>query len=90
MKFYDACGILIGGDVEASRGNSNYSCITKINISDLYTESQTNLDFIQEVIEKKAKEIQDSLDVINYKLEIYEEKCEPITMEMVNKWKNKK
>ena len=43
----------------------------------------------KEQLEKKAKEIQDSLDVINYKLEIYEKKCEPITMKMVREWKIK-
>ncbi len=43
----------------------------------------------KEQLEKKLKEIKESLDVINYKLEIYEEKCEPITMEMVKEWKNK-
>jgi len=37
--------------------------------------------------EKKMAEIQESLDVINYKLDTYEQKCEPITMEMVNAWK---
>ncbi|MBC3796054.1 MerR family transcriptional regulator [Acetobacterium tundrae] len=37
--------------------------------------------------EKKMAEIQESLDVINYKLDTYEQKCEPITIEMVNAWK---
>jgi hypothetical protein len=32
-------------------------------------------------------EIQESLDVINYKLDTYEQKCEPITMDMVSAWK---
>lgn len=40
-------------------------------------------------LEKKMIEIQESLDVINYKLDTYEQKCEPITMEMVNEWKKK-
>nr|WP_320024312.1 hypothetical protein [uncultured Acetobacterium sp.] len=35
-------------------------------------------------------EIQESLDVINYKLDTYKQKCEPITMEMVNAWKEHK
>ncbi|GKX65212.1 MerR family transcriptional regulator [Inconstantimicrobium mannanitabidum] len=43
----------------------------------------------KEDLEKKMAEIQESLDVINYKLDIYDKKCEPITIEMVNKWKEK-
>lgn len=38
-------------------------------------------------LEKKMAEIQESLDVINYKLDTYEQKCEPITMDIVNAWK---
>lgn len=38
-------------------------------------------------LEKKMAEIQESLDVINYKLYTYEQKCEPITIEIVNAWK---
>lgn len=57
MKFYNACGINLGADVEYSRGNGNYSCITKLSIEDLYTESHENLDYIQETIEKKSKEM---------------------------------
>lgn len=41
----------------------------------------------KEDLEKKMAEIQESLDVINYKLDIYEQKCEPITIEMVKRWK---
>lgn len=55
MKFYNACGLNFGESVEATRGNSNYSCITKLNIADLYSESQENLDYIQETLEKRAK-----------------------------------
>lgn len=40
-------------------------------------------------LEKKMAVIQESLDVINYKLDIYEQKCEPITIEIVNAWKAK-
>lgn len=57
MKFYNACGIKLGEDVEYSRGNANYSCITKLSIDDLYSESHESLDYIQETIEKKAKEM---------------------------------
>ena len=55
MKFYNACGLNLGESVDATRGNSNYSCITKLNIDDLYSESQENLDYIQETLEKRAK-----------------------------------
>lgn len=41
----------------------------------------------KEDLEKKMAEIQESLDVINYKLDTYEQKCEPITIEIVNAWK---
>ncbi|BCN29237.1 MerR family transcriptional regulator [Anaeromicropila herbilytica] len=41
-------------------------------------------------LEKKMAEIQESLDVINYKLGTYDQKCEPITMEIVNAWKKSK
>jgi DNA-binding transcriptional MerR regulator len=41
----------------------------------------------KEELEKKMADIQESLDVINYKLDIYEQKCEPITIEMVKAWK---
>jgi DNA-binding transcriptional MerR regulator len=41
-------------------------------------------------LERKMAEIQESLDVINYKLDTYEQKCGPITIEMVNAWKEKR
>lgn len=41
----------------------------------------------KEDLEKKMAEVQESLDVINYKLDIYDQKCEPITMEIVTAWK---
>ena len=43
----------------------------------------------KEELEKKMKEIQDGLDTINYKLDIYDQKCAPITKEMVSIWKEK-
>jgi MerR family transcriptional regulator, aldehyde-responsive regulator len=43
----------------------------------------------KEGLEKKMAEIQESLDVINYKLDTYEQKCGPITIEMVRAWKEK-
>jgi DNA-binding transcriptional MerR regulator len=44
----------------------------------------------KEDLERKIAEIQESLDVINYKLDTYEQKCEPITIEIVNAWKENK
>lgn len=44
----------------------------------------------KEAQEIKLCELQESLDVINYKLAHYEDKCGPITMEMVNEWKKSK
>lgn len=41
----------------------------------------------KEELEKKMAEIQESLDVINYKLDIYEQICEPFTIETVKNWK---
>lgn len=43
----------------------------------------------KEDLEKRMAEIQESLDVINYKLDTYEQKGEPITMEVVKAWKEK-
>ena len=36
---------------------------------------------------KKQAQIQESLDVINYKLDTYDQMCGPITAEMVAAWK---
>ena len=55
MKFYKACGLNQGEEVEVSKGNSNYSSITKLSVTDLKNEGVKNLDVIQEVIEKKSK-----------------------------------
>ena len=55
MKFYTACGFNQGERVELSKGNSNYSSITKLSVTDLKNEGAKNLDVIQEVIEKRAK-----------------------------------
>lgn len=55
MKFYRACGIDLGDNVEVTKGNSNYSCITKLSVNQLKEEGRQSLDVIQEVIEKKAK-----------------------------------
>ena len=55
MKFFKACGLNQGEEVEISRGNSKYSCITKMSVTDLKKEGIQNYDVIQEVIDKKAK-----------------------------------
>ncbi|MBD5095711.1 MAG: hypothetical protein HDT40_01690 [Lachnospiraceae bacterium] len=55
MKFYRACGLKIGDEVETERGNDNYSCITKLSVKELREEGQKTFDVLQEVIEKKAK-----------------------------------
>ena len=57
MKFYSACGLNLGDDVEFTKGNSNYSCITKFSVNQLKEEGRENLDIIQEVIEKKSKDM---------------------------------
>lgn len=41
----------------------------------------------KENLKAKMAEIQESLDVINYKLDTYDQACGPITMEMVSVWK---
>ena len=44
----------------------------------------------KESLVEKMKEIQESLDVVNYKLDNYEKKCEPFTMEIIEAWKASK
>lgn len=44
----------------------------------------------KEQLEKKMSIVQEALDVINYKLDTYDQKCGPITMEMVDAWKKEK
>ena len=41
-------------------------------------------------IEEKINEMQETLDVINYKMENYESDCEPITKELIASLKNKR
>lgn len=43
----------------------------------------------KEDLENRISEMQNSLDVINYKLSTYERKCGPISVEMVKAWKDK-
>jgi len=41
-------------------------------------------------LEKKMYDIQETLDVINYKVDTYEKKCEPVTNELIASWKASK
>lgn len=43
----------------------------------------------KEELEKKIADIQESLEVIDYKLGTYDQICEPFTIEMVRAWKEK-
>nr|WP_253200300.1 MerR family DNA-binding protein [Clostridium estertheticum] len=38
-------------------------------------------------LDKKMQDIQETLDVINYKIDTYEQKCEPVTNEVIADWK---
>ena len=44
----------------------------------------------KESMEAKMAEIQQSLDVIHYKLDTYDQKCGPITTQMVDAWKKQR
>lgn len=44
----------------------------------------------KEGLEKKMHEIQEAMDVVNYKIDTYEQKCEPITNELIALWKASK
>ena len=44
----------------------------------------------KEMLLEKLAPIQESLDVIDYKLDTYEQKCGPITLEMVEEWKKQR
>ena len=44
----------------------------------------------KESLEKKMGEIQESLDVINYKIDTYHKKCEPVTKKLIEDWKESK
>ncbi|URZ16429.1 MerR family transcriptional regulator [Clostridium felsineum] len=50
---------------------------------DILLETKANL-------EKKMKDIQDTMDVINYKIDTYDKKCQPITDELIAEWKKSK
>jgi len=38
-------------------------------------------------LDKKMQDIQETLDVINYKIDTYEQKCVPVTNELISDWK---
>ena len=41
-------------------------------------------------VEKKLHDIHATLDVINYKVDTYDKKCEPVTNELIASWKASK
>ena len=41
-------------------------------------------------LEKKLHDIQETMKIINYKIDTYEEKCEPFTNELIASWKASK
>lgn len=41
-------------------------------------------------LEKKMHDIKETLDIINYKVDTYDQKCEPITNELIASWKASK
>lgn len=41
-------------------------------------------------LEKKMHDMQETLDVVKYKIDTYEQKCEPITNELIASWKASK
>ena len=41
-------------------------------------------------LEKKLHDIHATLDVINYKVDTYDKKCEPVTNELIASWKARK
>ena len=47
---------------------------------EILIETKTSLD-------KKMQDIQETLDVINYKIDTYEQKCEPVTKELIAAFK---
>jgi len=56
---------------------------TKVARKEILLEAKENL-------EEKIREIQESLDVINYKLDTYDQKCGPVTKELIEAWKENK
>lgn len=44
----------------------------------------------KEGLEKKLHDIQETMDVINFKIDTYDKKCEPITNELIAAWKASK
>lgn len=44
---------------------------------------------IKEVIEERMKELQECLDITDYKINNYYNVCEPVTKELIDDWKNR-
>lgn len=57
MKFYRACGINLGEDIEISLGKSGYEAITKMSVQNLKSECLETRNSIQELIDSKSKEM---------------------------------
>lgn len=60
----------------------------------LALEGESTKDERQEILletkarlEEKLQEIQETLDVVNFKIDHYGEKCEPVTNELIAAWK---
>lgn len=43
---------------------------------------------IQRKLQEKIDNLNECMDTINYKIENYDDLCDPITQEMINQWKN--
>lgn len=54
MRFYRATGINKGKSFDIDYGNCNYLPITRLDLKDLRDESRSNLEYIQDNIERKA------------------------------------
>lgn len=57
MRFYKAIGINYGRDLDENYGGGTYLPITKLDVTILREDSIKNLEHIQEVIERKAKQM---------------------------------
>jgi DNA-binding transcriptional MerR regulator len=54
---------------------------------------ETRRDILLEAkagLEKKSHDINEAMDVINYKIDTYDKKCEPVTNELIALWKASK
>lgn len=56
---------------------------------DTGNERKELLTEAKEKLEEQLIEIHKSLDIVNYKIDHYKEKCGPVTDEIIKKWKEK-